>query len=83
VAKRAEAYDFNDCFTVTINGKKVGVPQREIPAVSDGETEWHSFACIRLTTALIGVGENTISITAATDTTNIDYVEIYSAEKIN
>lgn len=83
VAKRADAYDFNDCFTVTINGKKIGVPQREIPAVSDGETEWHSFACIRLTTALVGVGENTISITASTDTTNIDYVEIYSAEKIN
>ena len=83
VAKRAEAFDFNSCFTVTVNGKKISIPAREIPAVEQGEAEWHSFACIRLSTVLVGAGENTISITAVTDTTNIDYFEIYSSEKIS
>ena len=81
VAKRSEAFDFNECFSLTINGKKVNVPAREISAVADGEREWHTFQCIRLTTALVGAGENTISITAVADTTNIDFIEIYSAEK--
>jgi len=83
VAKRADAFDFNSCFSVTVNGKKISIPTREIPAVEQGEEEWHSFACIRLSTVLVGAGENTVSITAVTDTTNIDYIEIYSSEKIS
>jgi hypothetical protein len=82
VAKRADAFDFNSCFTVTVNGKKLNIPSREIPAVEQGEDEWHSFAFIRLSTVLVGAGENTVSITAVNDTTNIDYIEIYSSEKV-
>ena len=81
-AKRAEAYDINSCFTVSVNGKKIGIPEREIPAVTEGEEEWHSFACIRVSTALVGAGVNTVTVTAVTDTTNIDYIEIYSSEQI-
>jgi hypothetical protein len=67
---------------VTVNGKKLNIPSREIPAVEQGEDEWHSFAFIRLSTVLVGAGENTVSITAVNDTTNIDYIEIYSSEKV-
>jgi hypothetical protein len=83
VAKRADSYAFSDCFEVKVNGKKLSMPAREIPATAEGEREWHSFACIRLSTVLIGEGENVITITAVTDTTNIDYIEIYSSEKIS
>ena len=83
VSKRNEAYDFNSCFNVSVNGKKVSAPIREIPTVEGGEEEWHSFACIRLTTALVGAGENTITFTAVSDTASFDYIEIYSPEEIS
>ena len=83
VAKRVEEYDFNSCFTVSVNGKKISVPAKMIPATEGGEDAWHSFACIRVSTALVGKGTNTITITAVTDTTNIDYIELFSSEVIN
>ena len=82
VAKRVDEYDFNSCFTVSVNGKKISAPPRQIPAIEDGEDAWHSFACIRISTALVGAGTNTVTVTAVTDTTNIDYIEIYSSEQI-
>ena len=84
VSKLEEAYDFNSCFTVTLNGNKVSIPaSREIPAVEAGEDAWHSFVCLRLTTVLVPAGENTITFTAEIDTTNFDYIEIYSSAKIS
>ena len=83
VAKRADSYAFDDCFEVLVNGKKLSMPAREIPAIEEGERQWHSFACIRLSTVLVGQGENTITVTAVTDTTNIDYIEIYSPVGVN
>ena len=83
IAKRADSYPFDDCFEVLVNGKKLSMPAREIPATEEGEREWHSFACIRLSTVLVGQGENTITVTAVTDTTNIDYIEIYSPVGVN
>ena len=82
VAKRVEEYDFNSCFTVSVNGKKISVPAKMIPATAGGEDPWHSFACIRVSTALVGRGTNTITISAVTDTTNIDYIELCSSEVI-
>jgi hypothetical protein len=83
IAKRADSYPFDDCFEVLVNGKKLSMPAREIPSTEEGEREWHSFACIRLSTVLVGQGENTITVTAVTDTTNIDYIEIYSPVGVN
>lgn len=83
VAKRVEFYEFQSCFNVTVNGRTLSMPSREISATEGGEPEWHSFACIRLSNVLVGEGENTITITAVTDTTNIDYIEIYSSEKVS
>ncbi len=84
VSKMEEAYDFNSCFTVTLNGNKISIPaSREIPAVEAGEDAWHSFICLRLTTVLVPAGENTITFTAEIDTANFDFIEIYSSEQIN
>ena len=68
---------------MTVNGKKISPPAREIPAVEDGEQPWQAFAYIRLTTTLVGAGENTITFTALTDTASFDYLEICSPEEIN
>ena len=83
LAKRADAYSFSDCFEVTVNGRKLSMPAREIPATEPGEVEWRSFACIRLSTVLLGAGENTVTVKAVSDTTSIDYIEVYSTEQIN
>ncbi|MBQ8414849.1 MAG: CotH kinase family protein [Clostridia bacterium] len=84
VSSIEEALNFNSSFTVTLNGNKISIPaSREIPAVEEGDDAWHSFVCIRLTTVLVPKGENTITFTAEMDTTNFDFIEIYSSEKIS
>ena len=77
VAKRDEACNFADCFSVTINGRKYKLTKKIISAVEGDEEAWHSFVCLNIANFYLTGGNNNIKITALRDTTNIDYIELH------
>ena len=82
ISKRSFSSDFSNWFTVTVNGERITLPLRTVEAIASGEEEWHTFVSIKLAPITLKAGENVITFTAVQDTTNFDYLEIYSAEEI-
>ena len=83
VSKRSMQGTFGEWFSITVNGKPLLLPIRTIPAISNGEEEWHTFIPIKLAPTEFVKGENTIVFTAGSTSSNFDYIEIYSAEKLS
>lgn len=84
ISKRATARDFNAMFSVTVNGETLLIPMREVPAISAGEEEWHTFISVKLAPIELSAGVNTITFTTiSSNGTNFDYIEIYSAEELS
>ena len=78
IAKRTSTRNFSSMFTLTVNGEEIVVPARTLPAISDGEEDWHCFISLKLTAVQLTAGENIITFTTIADATNFDYIEIYS-----
>ena len=79
VSKRAGEASFDSWFTVTVNGTQLSLPNRTVSAVSGGEQEWHTFVSVKLMPFKLNKGENVIVFTTCGDSTNFDYIELYSA----
>ena len=83
ISKMRSADIFTNWFSVTVNGNQIFIPAREIPAVSGDEEVYHTFISLKLALIELNKGENTITLTAVIATTNVDYIELYSTEKLS
>jgi hypothetical protein len=83
VSKRSSQGEFGSWFSVMINEESLLLPIRNIPAISNGEEEWHTFVSIKLAPVQLKAGKNIITFTAGSESSNFDYIEIYSAEKLS
>ncbi len=83
VSKRTSAADINTWFTVTVNGLSLYVPERIVPAISNGEEDWHTFISVKLAPVQLKVGENVIVVTTQSVSSNFDYIELYSTIPLN
>ncbi|MBO5782908.1 MAG: hypothetical protein J6R24_02060, partial [Clostridia bacterium] len=79
VSKRANQASFESWFSVTVNGQALILPTRTVPAISGGEEEWHTFISVKLVPIELKQGNNTIVFTTQSDSSNFDYIEVYSA----
>ena len=82
VSKLSYSSDFSSWFSVSVNGESIALPLRTVEAIAADEEEWHTFVSVKLAPVTLKAGKNVITFTAVTDTTNFDYLEIYSAEEI-
>ncbi|MBR7100452.1 MAG: CotH kinase family protein [Clostridia bacterium] len=78
VSKRANQASFESWFSVTVNGQALILPTRTVPAISGGEEEWHTFISVKLVPIELKQGNNTIVFTTGSDSSNFDYIEVYS-----
>ena len=83
VSKLNYSAQFGNWFSVTVNGETLLFPARDVPAISGSEENWHTFIGIKLAPIELQAGENVIIFTTLVDTTNFDYIDIYSAVEIN
>jgi len=71
-------------FSVSVNNTAVFVPSRSIPAIGNGEEEWHTFVGVKLVLITLRAGENKITFNVdSSDATNFDYIDIYSPIALN
>ena len=82
ISKLGSGADVNSWFTVSVNGTTLDIPSRQVPAISGGEEDYHTFLSIDLTNISLIEGDNVIVVTAVTSTTNVDYIEIYSPSNL-
>lgn len=83
VSKRIENRIISEMFSITVNGNRVSAFPSVLPAISDGEDDWHVFVSIRFADIKLNKGENTIVISVITnDGANFDYIEIYSEKEL-
>lgn len=79
VSKLSESGSFGSWFSVSVNGSALDIPSITVPAISAGEEDWHTFIPVKLSKIRLKEGENTITFTALCNTTNFDYIEVYSS----
>lgn len=78
LSKRAFSADFNEWFSVSLNGEPLFIPARTIPACEYGETEWVAWTDVYLLPIELKAGANTLTFTTVSWTaTNIDYFDVY------
>lgn len=83
ISKRISARPVSEMFSVTVNGETVFLSSTILPAISDGEDDWHTFVSARIATIELSEGKNTIIFTTiSSDATNFDFIEIYSTEEL-
>ena len=82
ISKLGSGADINSWFSVSVNGVTIVIPPRQVPAISSGEQDYHTFISIDLTNISLNAGDNVIVVKAVTNTTNVDYIEIYSASTL-
>ncbi len=83
VSKRTSAADINTWFTVTVNGVSLYVPERIVPAISNGEEDWHTFIAVKLAPVQLKAGDNVIVVTTQAVSSNFDYIELYSTVSLD
>ena len=82
VSKLKTSGDATKWYSTTINGTPLPAPTRIVPAISNGEDAWHTFVSIKIAPVQLKAGENVITLTTGSSSSNIDYIELYSAEEL-
>lgn len=82
LSKMGGESEFTQTFKITVNGQTLTVPTRTIPAVSGNEEAYHTFIAIPLTSCTLKKGENVIVLSAITNATNVDYLDIAATVKV-
>ena len=83
VSKLSYEFNFGNYFKLEVNGNEIEIPINIVPAISDGEDDWHTFITIPLTNINLKKGQNKISFIALNNATNIDYIIIYSEKGLS
>ena len=83
ISKRSTPRYVSEMFSLAVNENAVIMESKLLPAVSQGEDDWHTFVSLRIATIHLMKGENTIVFnTISSDATNFDFIEIYSTENL-
>ena len=83
ISKRNSSRYVSDMFSLSVNGNAILMDSKLLPAISQGEEDWHTFISLRIATIQLFKGENTIVFnTISSDATNFDFIEIYSTENL-
>lgn len=68
-------------FSLTVNGETVVVPARMVPA---GDGSWHDWTEVYMAAVQLKAGANTVVVaTVSSDTTNVDYFNVYCKTPVN
>ena len=60
ISKRSSSRYVSDMFSLTVNESAVFMDSKLLPAISQGEDDWHTFVSVRIATIHLTKGENTI-----------------------
>ena len=83
ISKRSSSRYVSDMFSLSVNGNAILMDSKLLPAISQGDEDWHTFISLRIATIQLFKGENTIVFnTISSDATNFDFIEIYSTENL-
>ncbi len=83
ISKRSTPRYVSEMFSLAVNENAVIMESKLLPAISQGEDDWHTFVSLRIATIHLMKGENTIVFnTISSDATNFDFIEIYSTENL-
>lgn len=84
LSKRSMDAYISSWFSVKVNNQTLSLPKRIIPSISGAEEDWHAWTGIKIMRINLIKGINTIVLTtAAADTTNVDYIDLYSAATLS
>ena len=83
LSKRSEAGMVGDWYEFSINGVIYAPLNTTIPALSQGERDYHAWTEVNAGSFPLKKGNNTITIVTLGYGTNFDYIDVYAAQKLN